>query len=106
VRARIHQPELYATVLVCAAANNVCFNQNPGAEPRLTREGETSELAVQYGAKGRFTVRVALTADREFLRGQRELAAIPQSQDANRLVHWCDPVEVTRKPSRNGGKKR
>lgn len=104
VRARIHQPELYATVLVCAASNNVCFNQNPGAEPRLTREGETIELAVQYGAKGRFTVRVALTGDREFLRGQSELAAIPQSQDANRLVHWCDPVEVIRKPSRRGGK--
>jgi len=101
VRVHVYKPEQFLTILVCAP-NNVCYNQNPEAEPLLTHVGEPIELTVQYGAAGRFTVKAALTADRYFLRGVREVAAIP---DANRLVYWCKPVEVTATHSQQEGGK-
>lgn len=106
VKVRIHQPELFATVLVCAAANNVCYNQNPAAAPIPTRAGETIELAVQYGTPGRFTVHAALTADPDFLRGEQEWPSVPRSREANRTVYWYGPVEITLNAPRRGGKPR
>jgi hypothetical protein len=97
VRVQVTQPELFAIVFVCAAANNYCYTQNPEAVPRRTQSGETMELAVHYGGVGRFTVHAACTADPHFLLGIRELQVIPGSEHANRLVHWCGPVEVKRK---------
>ena len=92
---RVHRPELFATVLVCAAYNNVCFNQNPGAEPIATRAGEAIEISVQYGTPGRFAIHVALTTDPQFLHGEHEWPYVPRRREANSVVHWYGPIDVS-----------
>jgi hypothetical protein len=95
VKFRVYQPDLFATVLVCAARNSVCYNQNPGFTPILTRRGQSTTVLAYYGAHDTFEVWVALTADSEFLRGHREMIPVPVTQHAERTVHWLGPVDVT-----------
>jgi hypothetical protein len=93
--ARIRQPELFATVIVCAETNNVCYNQNPEAVPIATRDGEVFTLAVQYGAPGKYAVHLALSADSRFLAHEWEWPYVPTNRIANRQVYWCGPILVT-----------
>lgn len=89
-------PDLYATVLVCAAGNGTCYNQNPGFTPLPMHLGMPASIKVWYGGLDRFHVWVALTPDSAFLRDEREFASYPLELRAERTVYWLGPVDVTR----------
>jgi hypothetical protein len=100
VEMRVTRPELFATVIVCAAANNVCYNQSPDLAPIPTNTNPSlnTRVAVQYGSPDTFRVYVALTADRDFLRGEAEWPSVPLDRIANGVIYWRGPVEVTLRP--------
>lgn len=97
VEVRVDKSEMYATVIVCSDEVGVCYNQNPGAKPIRTDAGQTIRVVAHYGKPGRFRIHAALTADPHYLRGEQRWLGVPPTQDANRLVYWCDPVDVTLK---------
>ncbi len=91
---RAFLPDLWATVLVCAASNGTCYNQNPGFTPLPAGNAKTTVRA-WYGAPDSFHVYVALTADPNFLRDATAIDAVPLEQRAERMVYWLGPVDVT-----------
>lgn len=94
IELEIVQPDLYATVLVCAHKNHgACTNQSPGTIPLSARPGEM-QIDVTYGAPDRFQLHVALSPDSDFLRGQEEVGPDVFERRAERVVHWLGPVEV------------
>jgi len=96
VRFDVQQPDLYATVLVCAAANGTCYNENPNFSPLRAQPGLPTQIKVWYGGQDLFHVWVALTADPAFLRGVHEFKTDPLDLRAERTVFWLGPVDVTR----------
>jgi len=93
---RVLLPDLYATVLVCAAGNHICYNQNGNFAPLPTRRRQTTTLKVHYGAPDLFHVWIALTSDPAFLRNEQQLSSDVAALRAERTVYWLGPAEVTR----------
>lgn len=88
---------LYATVLVCARGNLVCYNQNDRCSPILVRAGRPKRMFVTYGdgVSDSFSIYVAATADGDFLRNVSDFSGDPQQRTAQEYVHWLGPVHVT-----------
>ena len=61
---RALRPGLFASVLLCAARNGVCYNQSPAPVPAPAQK--ISRMHVQYGTPDRFDIYVALSANRSF----------------------------------------
>jgi len=90
----IHAPKsrLYATVLLCAARNNVCFNQTPNA----IVAGPKTIVHVNYGTHDRYAIWVALCTDPRFLHDEIEIPnGPPLERRTNGVVRWLGPVTVT-----------
>lgn len=87
---------LYATVLVCAGKNRVCYNQNDRCSPILMRAGRAKRVPVTYGdgVADEFSIYVAATADGDFLHNVSDFSGDPQQRTAQEYVHWLGPVNV------------
>ena len=90
----IHAPKsrFYATVLLCAARNNVCFNQTPHA----ALAGTKTIVHVSYGTPDRYAIWVALSTDPRLLQDENQIpGGPPLDRRTNGVVRWLGPVTVT-----------
>ena len=89
---RVRKPRLFATVLLCAARNGVCYNQTPRPVPATAE----TRVHVKYGTPDRFEIYVALSTDYKFLEGTTEFPdGPPFERRTHGLVRWLGPVSVS-----------